>query len=139
MSPVERPWVCAIPAESSEISGMLGRLAVAMGSHACVSHAAISPSLSTAARRSSIWAGPLGSSPCSSWRLHCTRTGRPTALEALLLSRAVGPVGARPVQVDDAHLRPVDPEHARERVLQPVHVPVSYTHLRAHETGRNLV
>ena len=52
-----------------------------MGSHACVSHAATSPSLSTAARRSRSWAGPFGSSPCSSCRVHCTRTGRPTARE----------------------------------------------------------
>ena len=37
MSPVDRPGVCGMPAASSERSGILGRLAVASGSHACVS------------------------------------------------------------------------------------------------------
>ncbi len=49
MSPVVIPGVCAMPAASSASRGMLGRLAVACGSHISVRQAAIVPSSPTRA------------------------------------------------------------------------------------------
>ena len=41
-------------------------------------------------------AGPLGSQPCSSCRIHCTRTGLPTARDMTAASSAASSVPRRP-------------------------------------------
>ncbi len=82
------PGVCAMPAASGPSSGMFGRLAVALGSHISVRHAAIFPSSVSAPSSASSCGGPLGSQPCSSSRIHCTRTGRPTARDSSAASAA---------------------------------------------------
>ena len=91
----------------------VGRLAVAMGSHAWVSHAAIVAVLVHGARSSRSWAGPLGSRPCSSCRLplHAHRPADRLREQRRLGRRVVGPVravGARAVHVDDAHAVALD-------------------------------
>jgi len=88
MRPVVIPGVCAMPAASSASSGMLGRLAVALGMNICVRHAAIFPSPPSAPSRVSSCGGPFGSQPCSSSRDHWTRTGLPTALDSIAASAA---------------------------------------------------
>ena len=61
---------------------------VALGSHMSVRHCTMPPSGSTEALKSSSCGGPLGSQPCSSSRIHCTRTGRPTARDRIAASAA---------------------------------------------------
>ena len=86
--PVARPSGWASPASMGASSGRFGRPCVESGSQAWVSHATTSPPSPTAARRSRSWGGPFGSQPCSSSRIHWTRTGRPTARERSAASQA---------------------------------------------------
>ena len=68
---------------------MLGRLAVAMGSHACVSHAATSTVVVHGGSQLEELGRALGIEPVLLLpRVHCTRTGRPTALESSAASAA---------------------------------------------------
>jgi hypothetical protein len=53
-----------------------------VGVQAAKSQALTVPWSSTAPRTSITIAGPSGSQACSSWGIHCTRTGLPTALES---------------------------------------------------------
>ena len=61
------------------------------------------------ADKSSNCGGPFGSQPCSSSRIHCTRTGRPTARDSMRgigrgIVVAVHAVAAGAIEVDHAHL-----------------------------------
>ena len=76
------PGVCAMPAASAASNGTFGRFAVALGSHISVRHAAILPSSDEPPSMASSCGGPFGSQPSSSARVHCTRTGRPTARDS---------------------------------------------------------
>ena len=83
------PGVCAMPAASSASSGMFGRLAVAFGIHISVRHAPILPSpVDRAFELRAVAAGLRDPSRARPRAIHCTRTGRPTALDSSAASAA---------------------------------------------------
>ena len=71
--------VCGIPAcVAASVRGH--SVMSAFGTHSSESHPTMLPSASSPSDISTSAGGPFGSQPCSSARIHCTRTGLPISL-----------------------------------------------------------